>query len=182
MPFTFSPLRINGVVLVDSRTFPDERGWFREGFRSDDFFDAGLPDHFVQDNCSYSTRGVLRGLHFQHHPKPQGKLVSVAHGEIFDVAVDLRVSSPTFGAWIGEVLSSENGRALWIPEGFGHGFCVLSEGAVVTYKCTNPFDPKLDAGVRFDDPAIGVEWPGSDWVLSEKDRELPLLGDIDRLF
>ena len=179
MPFTFTPTAISDVVLVESQSFPDPRGWFREGFKTADFAEAGLPSEFAQDNLSFSVARVVRGLHFQHEPKPQGKFVSVASGEIWDVALDIRAGSPTFGRWVGEVLSLENGRALWIPPGFAHGFCVLSgDGAVVTYKCTNEFVGALDGGLRFDDPTVAVEWPVSNPVLSEKDRRLPLLADI----
>ena len=182
MPFTFTPLAIPDVILVESRPFPDLRGWFREGFRSGAFAGAGLPAAFVQDNVSYSTRGVLRGLHFQRAPRPQGKYVAVGFGEIWDVAVDLRTGSPTYGRWVAEVLSLDNGRSLWIPPGFAHGFCVLSDGATVTYKCTNEFDGSLDAGVRYDDAALAVEWPVTAPVLSEKDRDLPSLSELGQVF
>ena len=177
MPFTFHPTVIADVVMVESRQFPDERGFFREGFKQSEFASAGLALTFVQDNVSRSRQGVLRGLHFQTGAKAQGKLVSVARGEVFDVAVDIRTGSPTYGQWVCETLSDSNGRMLWIPAGFAHGFCVLSEFADLTYKCTDEFSAAHDGGVRWDDPAIGVQWPVSDPVLSAKDLELPLLAE-----
>lgn len=167
------------MVLIESRVFADNRGFFREGYKRSDFAAAGLPTEFVQDNVSRSTRGVLRGLHFQRSPKAQGKLVSVANGSVLDVAADLRVGSPTYGRWVAEELSGDNGRMLWIPVGFAHGFCVLSETADLTYKCTDEFSAVDDGGIRWDDPAIGVQWPIADPVLSAKDLELPLLADCD---
>ena len=180
MPFTFRPLAIADVVLVESRIFPDDRGYFREAFKLSDFTDAGLPTDFLQDNLSRSRRGVIRGLHFQRPPFAQGKLVSVVRGEIFDVAVDIRPGSPTLGHWVGEKLSDDNGRLLWIPPGFAHGFCVLSEFADVTYKVSAAeFSTPHDGGIRWDDPAIGITWPldGFTVVLSAKDADLPSLGD-----
>jgi dTDP-4-dehydrorhamnose 3,5-epimerase len=182
MPFTFHPTAIADVVLIESRLFHDERGYFREGFKSSDFADAGLPTSFAQDNVSRSGRGVLRGLHFQRDPAAQGKLVSVARGSVFDVAVDIRVGSPTYGRWVGEELSDENGRMLWIPTGFAHGFCVTTEFADLTYKCTDEFSGAHDGGVLWNDPAIAIDWPVVDPILSEKDLVLPLLADCDHGF
>ena len=182
MPFTFTPTAIEAVVLVESKTFADNRGYFREGFKRSDFADAGLPIDFVQDNVSFSSNSVLRGLHFQRNPYPQGKLVSAPHGAIFDVAVDLRVGSPTYLQWVGEELSEANGRLLWVPPGFAHGFCVLSESAVVTYKVSGEFSAAHDGGVRWNDPSIGVEWPVIDPVLSAKDAALPSLADCEHGF
>ena len=177
MPFTFRPTSIADVVVVESRLFPDDRGYFREGFKQSEFAAAGLPMTFVQDNVSRSARGVVRGLHFQTGERAQGKLVSVARGEVFDVAVDIRAGSPTYGQWVGETLSDHNGRMLWIPVGFAHGFCATSEYADLTYKCTDEFSAAHDGGVRWDDPAIGIDWPVSHPILSAKDLELPLLAD-----
>lgn len=182
MPFTFVPQEIPEVVLVQPVRMGDDRGFFEETFRSSVFAEAGLPDRFVQDNHSRSRRGVLRGLHFQRDPHAQGKLVSCVAGEVFDVAVDLRVGSPTYGRWVAAVLSSDNGHALWVPEGFGHGFCVLSESADLAYKVTAEYHGPSEGGVRWDDPAIGIEWPVRDPQLSPRDVTLPLLADSDHGF
>ncbi len=177
MSFTFTPLAIPDVILVTPTTRGDSRGWFREMFKSEDFVAAGIPGSFPQENASQSGRGVLRGLHFQRSPYAQGKLVSVTFGTVFDVAVDLRTGSPTFGQWVGEELSIDNGRHLWIPEGFAHGFCVMSDQAQLSYKVTAPYSGPHDGGVLWNDPAIGILWPLSDPVLSEKDIVQPLLAD-----
>jgi len=182
MPFTFTPTAIPDVVLVESRIFPDDRGFFREGFKHSDFAAAGLPTAFVQDNVSRSRQGVVRGLHFQRRPKAQGKLVSVARGAVLDVAVDIRVGSPTYGKWVAEELTGDNGRMLWIPAGFAHGFSVLSDYADLTYKCTDEFSGEHDGGILWNDPAIGVEWGVADPVLSSKDEALPLLADCTHGF
>ncbi len=183
MSFSFTRLSIPDVVLVGSTTRGDERGWFREMFRADVFSQWGIPTAFVQENSSSSAAGVLRGLHFQRAPFAQGKLVSVTAGAVFDVAVDLRSGSPTFGEWVGEELSVDNGRQLWIPEGFAHGFCVVSDSiAQLSYKVTNVYSGPHDGGIKFDDPAIGVEWPIKNPVLSEKDQKLPMLADCDHGF
>jgi dTDP-4-dehydrorhamnose 3,5-epimerase len=148
-----------GVLIIEPKVFGDDRGYFFESFSARDFEAAtGLRREFVQDNHSSSTRGVLRGLHYQVE-RPQGKLVRVIHGEIFDVAVDLRRESPSFGRWAGEVLSAENRRQLWIPEGFGHGFVVLSDSAEVLYKTTDYWYPEHERSVLWNDPAIGIVWP-----------------------
>jgi dTDP-4-dehydrorhamnose 3,5-epimerase len=173
------PLAIPEVRLLKPRVFFDPRGYFFESYSQARFAEAGIDDRFVQDNVSRSTRGVLRGLHLQH-PKGQGKLVQVLHGEVFDVAVDVRVGSRTFGRWVGATLSAENKLQLWVPEGFAHGFVVLSEEAVFTYKCSEVYAPESELGVRFDDPEIGVEWPIDDPILSEKDAAHPRLRDIGR--
>ncbi len=162
-----------GVKLIHPRVFEDARGFFMETWHRARYREAGLPD-FVQDNLSCSKKGVLRGLHFQH-PHPQGKLVQVLAGEIFDVAVDIRQGSPTFARWVGVVLSSKNRRQLYIPEGFAHGFCVLSEEALVAYKCTDVYHPEADRGLRWDDPDIGIAWPIEDPILSPKDAGAPRL-------
>lgn len=168
---------LDGVVIVEPRVFEDARGFFMETYNSRAFEEAGLPSRFVQDNHSRSVRGVLRGLHFQY-PTWQGKLVRAIRGEIFDVAVDIRPGSPDRGRWFGAVLSEDNRRQLYVPEGFAHGFCVLSETAEICYKCTALYAPAEDAGVAWDDPDIGIEWPVDSPILSDKDRAAPRLRDL----
>jgi dTDP-4-dehydrorhamnose 3,5-epimerase len=172
------PTRLEGLVLLAPRVFGDERGFFMETWRADAWTSAGVPSSFVQDNHSRSRRGTLRGIHFQTHPG-QGKLVRCARGKVLDVVVDLRHGSPTFGEWESFELDDEHGRQLWIPVGFGHGFCVLSDVADFVYKCTNYYDAATEAGIRFDDPDVGVAWP-SDFELlySERDRTAPRLAEI----
>lgn len=168
-----------GVVIIEPQVFEDARGFFMETWRQDRYQEYGLPVRFVQDNLSYSTRGILRGLHFQH-PRAQGKLIQALHGEIFDVAVDIRVGSPTFGCWIGVVLSGDNRRQLYIPEGFAHGFCVISESALCAYKCTDFYVPAAEGGVLWNDPDIGIEWPVRAPILSSRDATHPPLKKIPR--
>jgi len=175
MPFNFTRLAIPDVILIDPTVFPDERGFFMESYKHSDFAAFGIKEHFVQDNHSRSMRGVLRGLHYQKTPKAQGKLVRTVVGEIFDVGVDIRRDSPTYGKWIGEVLSAENKRMLYIPAGFAHGFCVLSEEAEVLYKTTEEYAPEYDAGIRWNDPEVGIQWPIEHPILSTKDAKLPRL-------
>ncbi|WP_299346250.1 dTDP-4-dehydrorhamnose 3,5-epimerase [uncultured Pseudoxanthomonas sp.] len=174
--------KLPGCVVVEPTVFGDERGFFFEAWNAARFDRHGLPAKFVQSNVSSSFCGVLRGLHYQW-PNPQGKLVSVLEGEAYDVAVDIRRGSPTFGQWAAVMLSAENKRQFWIPEGFAHGFAVVSERAIFSYLCTAVYDRAADASVRWDDPAIGVDWPVSDPQLSAKDAVAPLLADIapDRL-
>jgi dTDP-4-dehydrorhamnose 3,5-epimerase len=171
-----------GCTIIEPAVFGDDRGFFMETWNSARFGELGLPDRFVQSNVSSSSKGVLRGLHYQW-PKPQGKLVSVLEGEVYDVAVDIRRGSPHFGKWAAVVLSAGNKRQFWIPEGFAHGFAVLSERALFSYMCTNVYDKTADAGVRWDDPAIGIDWPIGDPNLSDKDAKAPLLAEVaqDRL-
>jgi dTDP-4-dehydrorhamnose 3,5-epimerase len=178
MPFSFKRLEIEDVVLVEAKAFGDERGFFMETYKRSEFQAVGIPP-FVQDNFSHSTRGVLRGLHYQLAPAAQGKLVSVVHGEIFDVAVDVRQDSPSFGQWVAEVLSAADHRMLYVPAGFAHGFCVLSDEADVLYKVTHEYSPENDRGVRWDDPDLGIEWPISEPILSLKDAAQPYLQDAD---
>jgi dTDP-4-dehydrorhamnose 3,5-epimerase len=173
-----TPTELPDVLLVEPRVFTDARGAFTEAFSHRRYAEAGIPTSFVQDNVSWSRRGVLRGLHFQE-PNGQGKLVSVVHGAVFDVAVDVRVGSPTFGRWTGVELSGENHRQLWIPPGFAHGFVVTSEHAVFTYKCTGYYDAASDRTLRWDDPRLAIAWPVRDLVLSPKDAEAPGLDTID---
>ena len=169
-----------GVKLIEPRVFGDDRGFFLESWNARSFADAGLDLTFVQDNHSRSARGVLRGLHYQLK-YPQGKLVRVTAGAVFDVAVDVRRSSPYFGRWVGYELSDANKRMLWVPPGFAHGFVVLSDSADFLYKCTQLYDGSDDRGVRWDDPAIGIDWPlaGMTPQLSGKDAAAPLLADAE---
>ncbi len=182
MPFNFTRSQIPDVVVVEPRTFLDARGFFRETYKSSEFAANGLPSVFVQDNYSHSTHGVVRGLHYQKLPRAQGKLVAVSRGEILDVAVDIRKGSPTFGQWIGQVLSAENGCMLYIPPGFAHGFAVLSDEADVVYKVTTEYARELDRGILWNDPDIGVQWHVTAPVLSAKDEQLPRLRDADNNF
>jgi dTDP-4-dehydrorhamnose 3,5-epimerase len=166
-----------GCVVVEPAVFGDERGFFFETWNADRYGQLGLPDKFVQSNVSSSARGVLRGLHYQW-PNPQGKLVTVLEGEVYDVAVDIRQGSPTFGRWTAVILSAENKRQLWIPEGFAHGFAVLSERAIFSYLCTAQYDKDADASVRWDDAAIGIDWPVAAPLLSAKDSSAPFLSEV----
>lgn len=172
-----TPLRLPGVLRIEPKVFGDERGFFLETWQQARYAEAGVPETFVQDNLSRSRQGILRGLHLQH-PHGQGKLVYVIEGEVFDVAVDVRVGSPTFGAWVGDTLSSETKRQLYIPPGFAHGFCVTSENAIFAYKCTEAYHPETELGVAWNDPALGIEWPIDSPTLSQKDAGFPRLADI----
>ena len=177
----FVPTSIPDVILIKSKVFGDSRGFFLETYRENLFVEAGIPDRFVQDNHSGSQQGTLRGLHYQIR-KTQGKLVRVVVGELFDVAVDIRRSSPTFGEWVGEVLSAENKRQLWVPPGFAHGFYVLSEWAEIAYKATDYYAPEWDRSILWNDPDIGVDWPilpDSQPLLSAKDQQGKLLAEAD---
>lgn len=167
-----------GVLVLAPEVFRDERGFLVETFSTRRLSGSGIPEHFAQDNHSRSTRGVVRGLHYQLE-KPQGKLVHAARGRIFDVAVDIRRGSPTFAKWFGIELSDETLESLWVPVGFAHGFCVLSDVADVIYKCTVPYEPADDRGIAWDDPLIGIEWPVKHTILSPKDASFPGLS-LDR--
>ncbi len=170
-----------GVICIVPNAHNDERGYFMETWREDRFHDAGIEANFKQDNFSQSTVGTLRGLHYQIQ-QPQGKLVKVVSGEVFDVAVDLRRSSPHFGRWVGQVLSADNKHQFWIPPGFAHGFLVLSEMASVEYKCTDYYAPEFERSIRWDDPDIGIDWPlsgGRLAAISDKDLAAPYLKDAD---
>ncbi|MCB1608212.1 MAG: dTDP-4-dehydrorhamnose 3,5-epimerase [Xanthomonadales bacterium] len=169
--------RLGGVQLLEPTVFGDDRGWFMESYNAARFADLGLPTNFVQSNLSRSRRGVLRGLHYQW-PNPQGKLVQVVEGEVFDVAVDIRQGSPTFGQWYGANLSAANRRQMYVPEGFAHGFAVLSDWATFSYLCTSLYHQPSDRGVRWDDPAIGIDWPIEAPSLSEKDVRAALLAEV----
>ncbi|MFQ5784515.1 MAG: dTDP-4-dehydrorhamnose 3,5-epimerase [Alphaproteobacteria bacterium] len=171
-------MQLPGVVLIEPDVFVDDRGYFLETYRAARYAESGVTGTFVQDNLSYSEAGVLRGLHFQN-PRAQAKLVYVPAGEIFDVAVDVRRGSPTFGRWTGARLSSDNRHQLYIPVGFAHGFCVLSDGARVIYKCTDVYDPAAEVSVLWNDPDIGIDWPVRTPRLSPKDAAAPPLKAID---
>ena len=169
--------KIPGVRIVEPSVHGDERGFFMESYSRDRYAEAGIPGEFVQDNVSLSAKGILRGLHLQH-PNAQGKLCFVLEGEVFDVAVDVRVGSPTFGQWEGVTLSSENKRQLYVPPGFAHGFCVLSERAMFSYKCSDFYAARSEIGVAWDDPEIGIQWPIQSPRLSDKDQQNRRLQDI----
>lgn len=175
MPFTFKPLSIPDVILVEPKVFTDDRGYFFESFKASDFEKAHLPTRFVQDNFSFSKKDVLRGLHYQKEPKTQGKLVSVLKGGVWDVAVDLRRESPTFLRWVAAELNDQNHAMLYIPPGCAHGFLSLIGDVHLLYKCTNEYDPEADAGIRWNDPDIAVPWPISHPIVSAKDAGLPVL-------
>ncbi|CUH94485.1 dTDP-4-dehydrorhamnose 3,5-epimerase [Propionispora sp. 2/2-37] len=170
------------VFIIEPKVFGDARGFFQETWQRMRYEDIGIKEPFVQDNLSFSTRGVLRGLHYQN-PNTQGKLVSVVQGEVFDVAVDIRRGSPTFGEWVGVHLSGENHRQLWVPPGFAHGFCVMSDTVYFTYKCTGLYNPAAEGGILWNDPEVGIEWPLQEVILSDKDKVYPQLKDVkpDRL-
>lgn len=175
--FNFISTEIKGLYIIEPTVFGDARGYFMETYNFNEFKDAGLDMIFVQDNQSKSKKGVLRGLHFQTR-NSQGKLVRVTKGEVYDVAVDLREGSETFGKWFGVLLSDENKRQFYIPEGFAHGFVVLSDEAEFVYKCTNFYDPSSEAGLMWNDPDIGIEWPikeDMEILLSDKDKKHPSL-------
>lgn len=177
--FTFESTPIEGMIIVTPKVFGDDRGYFMETYKYEEFAAAGLDMQFVQDNQSKSKKGVLRGLHYQT-TNPQGKLVRVIHGEVFDIGVDLRAGSETFGKWFGLCLSAENKKQLYVPEGFAHGFLVLSEEAEFVYKCTRTYDSSGEGGLRWDDPDIAVEWPlggVKEIFLSEKDKAQPFFAE-----
>ncbi len=186
--FTFTQSSIEGVIVVDVKSYGDERGYFMETYKQPDFVAGGITCNFVQDNQSSSVKGVLRGLHFQIQ-HPQAKLVRVTQGEVFDVAVDLRPGSPTYGKWEGVVLSAQNKRQFFVPRGFAHGFLVLSDSAEFCYKCDDVYHPNDEGGIMWNDPAIGIEWPAlsgdevlepAKLILSEKDQHHPGLQQLAR--
>jgi dTDP-4-dehydrorhamnose 3,5-epimerase len=176
MEFTILRRELNGLVVVVPETFRDNRGFFMETFREDKFQALGLPTQFVQDNHSRSTKGVLRGLHFQWDPA-MGKLMRVSVGGAYLVAVDIRKGSPTLGKWFGIEVSAENGYQVWAPAGFARGFCVVSDFAEIQYKCTGLYNKEGESGIRWDDPEIGIKWPLPDVQLSEKDRRAQTLAE-----
>ena len=168
---------IEDVRIIVPQVFRDDRGYFLETYHLNRFESSGLSSVFVQDNLSFSVQNTLRGLHFQV-TRPQAKLIQVISGEIFDVAVDIRSKSPTFGHWVGVHLSEQNKRQVFIPEGFAHGFCVLSESAHVAYKCSNFYTPDDEGGILWSDPAIGINWPITQPIVSAKDQQLPVISDL----
>lgn len=179
MAFEFTRLKIADVIRVQTDRLGDDRGFFMETYRQAEFAAHGIGPTFVQDNCSHSAYGVLRGLHYQRPPYAQGKLLAVVQGEIFDVAVDIRPGSPTFGQWVSEVLSASNGRMLYVPPGFAHGFCVLSQFATLTYKVTAVYQPQYEHGIAWNDPTIAIPWPVNEPTLSARDQTLPTLAEAD---
>jgi dTDP-4-dehydrorhamnose 3,5-epimerase len=174
---------LDGPLIIEPKVFGDPRGFFLESWSRERYQAAGITGEFVQDNFSFSCRGTLRGMHAQN-PRPQGKLVSVWQGEVWDVVVDLRRQSPTFGRWFGVTLSADNKRQFWVPPGFAHGFVVTSENALFHYKCTELYSPQDEIGFRYDDPAVGIPWPVQNPILSARDQRSPLLRDLPahRLF
>ncbi len=182
MPFTFKQLEIPGVILITPEIFSDSRGYFAETYKYSDFLKAGIKEYFLQDNFSFSYKGVLRGLHYQKNPDAQAKLVQCLRGKIFDVVVDIRKNSPYYSKWIGVELSGENRLMLYVPSGFAHGFVVISETAEVLYKCTREYSPVCDRGIIWNDPDININWPILEPILSEKDKKHPYLKEADNNF
>jgi dTDP-4-dehydrorhamnose 3,5-epimerase len=172
------PTTLPGLIVLEPTIHGDSRGWFQETYRRNVLADLGITDDFVQDNHSRSAQGVLRGLHFQVGDHPQARLVRCARGAIWDVAVDLRRGSPTYGQWEAWQLDDERGLQLYVPVGFAHGFVVLSDVADVVYRCSDYYDPAGDSGIRFDDPEVGVDWPAGPHAVSDRDANAPLLADI----
>ena len=181
MTFLFKKLEIPEIILVEPQLFSDTRGFFFESFKEEDFFSIGITK-MIQDNFSHSIYGVVRGLHYQKNPKAQAKLVTVFDGKIFDVAVDIRKNSPTYGKWVSEILSCENHKSLYIPEGFAHGFCVLSKEADVLYKVSNEYSLENEGGIIWNDPTINIPWSVEKPIISEKDSQLPLLENSENDF
>ena len=177
----FKKLSIPEVILIEPKIFSDKRGFFFENFKEENFILNGITK-LIQDNISHSTLGVIRGLHYQKNPKAQAKLVTAITGKIFDVAVDIRKNSPTYGKWVGEILSNENHRSLYIPEGFAHGFSVLSEKADVIYKVSSEYSQENEGGIIWNDPTINIPWSVKQPIISEKDNLLPVLENIDTNF
>lgn len=182
MPFSFTPTAISGIVLIEPRVFPDARGFFMETYKRSEFAAHGIDEAFVQCNHSRSARGTLRGLHYQREPKAQGKLVRVLSGEIYDVVVDMRKGSSTYGKWLGGVLSVKNKQMLYVPGGFAHGFCVTSDEADVTYMTTAEYAPEFEAGVIWNDPELAIDWPIRNPELSPRDRAWPRLREAENDF
>ena len=177
MPFNFIKTEIDGLVIVEPKVFGDERGFFLESFKKSDFVNNGINVDFKQDNHSYSTKGVLRGLHFQKNPAAQAKLVRVIKGAVWDVAVDIRQNSQTFKKWLAVELSEDNKKMFYMPGGFAHGFLALTDEVHLMYKCSNEYFPQYDAGIIWNDPELNIKWPVDRPLLSEKDTKLPLLKD-----
>jgi dTDP-4-dehydrorhamnose 3,5-epimerase len=182
MPFKFKRLEIPDIILVEAQAFSDERGFFLEGFKESIFHINGIKSKFVQDNYSHSIKNVLRGLHYQKDPKAQAKLVIVTRGEIFDVAVDIRKGSSTYGKWIYQILSDKNHKLLYIPEGFAHGFCVSSDTADVLYKVSSEYSPEYERGILWNDPDVSIKWPLDKPIMIQKDLQLSTLKNADNDF
>jgi len=182
MPFVFEQIKIDSFLIITPRLFPDDRGFFMETYKESDFIKAGISERFVQDNHSRSSKGTLRGLHFQRPPYAQAKLVRCTRGRLWDVAVDLRPSSPTYKQWHGVELSEENHVMFFIPAGFAHGFVALEDGTELQYKCSAEYNAQSDGGVRWDDPELAIAWPITDVLVSAKDAALPYLKDIANPF
>jgi len=182
MPFTFKKLEISDVILIEAKSFADNRGFFLESFKESSFIENGINTKFVQDNLSHSIKGVLRGLHYQKNPNAQAKLVSVIKGEIFDVVVDIRRGSPTYGKWISEILSEKNHKLLYVPEGFAHGFLVLSGEAYVLYKVNSEYSSENERGLIWNDIELDIVWPMDEPIVAQKDNEAPNLENIDNNF
>lgn len=176
MAFEIESRHLEEVVVLTASAYEDERGYFMEAFRNDRFLELGLPGTFVQDNHSYSRKGVVRGLHFQWDP-PMGKLMRVTRGTAFLVAVDLRIGSPTQGKWVGIEATAENRKQVWAPASFARGFCAMSDDVEVQYKCTGTYNAKAESAIRWNDPVVGIEWPVRDVIISDKDRNAPTLAD-----
>ena len=182
MSFTFKKLSIPDVVLIEPKSYSDDRGFFLESFKISEFTENGINTKFVQDNISHSVSNVVRGLHFQKNPKAQTKLVTAVKGEIFDVAVDIRKNSPTYGKWVSEILSEDNHNLLYVPEGFAHGFCVTSEQADVMYKVSSEYSPDHERGIIWNDPKLNIEWNIAKPIISNSDSQLPPFENLDDYF
>ena len=182
MSFIFKRLSIPDVILLTPKVFSDERGFFMESYRNSIFKENGINANFIQDMLSHSKKDILRGLHFQKNPKAQAKIVMVVRGEIFDVVVDIRKNSPTYGKWISEMLSNDNHNLLYIPEGFAHGYCILSDNADIIYKVNKEYSPENESGVIWNDPDLNIKWPCDNPIISKKDLEYPFLENSDNNF
>ncbi|OGY36946.1 MAG: dTDP-4-dehydrorhamnose 3,5-epimerase [Candidatus Andersenbacteria bacterium RIFCSPHIGHO2_12_FULL_45_11b] len=180
MPAEFIETTIEGLVIIQPKIFPDNRGEFAELYKYSEFSEAGIADRFVQTNFSRSKKGVLRGLHYQMDPASQGKLMQVLHGAIFDVAVDIRKNSPTYGKWLGITLTAERKNMLFIPKGFAHGLCVLEDDTYVVYNCTSEYSPEHERGLRWDDPALGITWPIDNPIIADRDAQFPTLDTLTK--
>jgi dTDP-4-dehydrorhamnose 3,5-epimerase len=182
MPFEFFETELSGVYYIKIKKNLDDRGFFMESYKRSEFISNGITDKFIQDNHSRSSKGVMRGLHYQKNPKAQGKLIRVLSGEIFDVAVDIRNGSPTYGKWIGKSLSEDKANMLFVPPGFAHGFCVMSKQADIFYKTTDEYAPEYDSGIIWNDPELNIQWPITNPILSAKDAQLPLFQNANNNF
>ncbi len=178
--FKFTPLAIPEVIMIEPTVFSDSRGFFTETYNKKEFADAGIFEDFIQDNHSYSTKGVVRGLHFSLPPHETAKLVRCVEGEVLDVAVDIRANSKTFGKWVAEKLSRENGKMLFVPKGFAHGYCVLSETSSFLYKVSEYYYPESDRGILWNDSDLAIDWGVENPILSEKDSKLPTFKDLSK--